>query len=493
MSNSTQSYRNIVKGTAIFGGTQMIVMLLSLIKGKFVALLLGTYGMGINSLINSVLAPVTQFFSMGLSTSSVSSISGVKDDRAELSRVVTAYRRILLVFAFLSVLFMVGSAQWIYDMVFSKEEGIANSFAFMGIAAFFMILMSGNISILQGCRCLTQLSMCNIVGALSGVAVGIPFYYFMGIDGIAPAIIVMAFVSWVYSHWQVNRIRIGKDRQSWRETFNIGRKMVVLGATIMVAALLGNLSIYIINVFIGNHGSISDVGLYQAATSVTTQCTALVFTALATDYFPHLSEVAKDLRRARQLIEQEGEIVLLVCTPLSLLLMLLAPVIVRILLTDEFICIVPVIQMMAVSFMMRAVYFPLDYISVAKGDKNYYFWMEGVWTNVKTIAIFIPFYYYFGFIGIGYASIVNAIVDIIVSFTVVRWRFKVAYFAVYYKLLLPLALLVGVALSVLLITESWVGYATTAVCCAVSLVFSLKELNKRVDLKSLLDKGKNKS
>ena len=82
------SFRNIMKGTVIFGGTQMLTMLVNLIRGKLVAVLLGAYGIGINSLLQSAIQPVQQFFSFGLPTSGVTSISNSStlEDKASSTR-----------------------------------------------------------------------------------------------------------------------------------------------------------------------------------------------------------------------------------------------------------------------------------------------------------------------------------------------------------------------------------------------------------------------
>ena len=56
--NKAEASRAILKGTALFGGTQAFTMLLNLVKGKCVAILLGAYGMGVSSLLSSAIAPL---------------------------------------------------------------------------------------------------------------------------------------------------------------------------------------------------------------------------------------------------------------------------------------------------------------------------------------------------------------------------------------------------------------------------------------------------
>ena len=63
MSTNSNSYKSIMKGTAIFGGTQFFAILVNLIRGKLVALFLGPEGMGISSLMMSSMNTIQQFSS----------------------------------------------------------------------------------------------------------------------------------------------------------------------------------------------------------------------------------------------------------------------------------------------------------------------------------------------------------------------------------------------------------------------------------------------
>lgn len=477
-----------MKGTTIFGGTQLIIMLVNLLRGKLVAMILGAYGMGINALLQSALQPIQAFFSLGMPQSAVSIVATEKadDNPQRLHQTVKAFRRVMMVMSLMAVVFTVSFAPLLNDVTLSKSMDFTRWFMALSIAVFFMIQTAGNTAILQGCRSLKHLAICNVAGPVSGLVISVPIYYFMGCRGIAPAIIVVAAAMWAVSQWYVSKLKLGNVRQSWSDTYGIAKPIVMLGMVMMVAGLLGNFSVYIINMFIRSIGNVADVGFYQASITITTQCTAMVFTALATDYFPKLSQTVKDRRETLQLIGQEGEIVLLLCAPISVLLIAFAPMIVSILLTEEFLVIVPVVQMMALTFAMRAVHFPLDYMSVACNDKRFYFWTEGVLCNIKTFAIFALSYYLWGLIGLGYASLINGMTDIIVSFTLIPWRFGVMYNWRYFRLMIVLFSVVTLVLLAALMLEGYVSMLLMAIGCTLVCIYSLYELNRRLDISQLI-------
>ncbi len=66
MAEHDNSYKSIIKGTSIFGGVQILNILISLVRGKFVAMLLGPEGMGISALFTNSANSIQRLASLGL-------------------------------------------------------------------------------------------------------------------------------------------------------------------------------------------------------------------------------------------------------------------------------------------------------------------------------------------------------------------------------------------------------------------------------------------
>ena len=56
------SYRHILRYTSVFGGVQGLNILVSLVRNKFVALILGPSGMGLVSLFNTTSVVLNTIF-----------------------------------------------------------------------------------------------------------------------------------------------------------------------------------------------------------------------------------------------------------------------------------------------------------------------------------------------------------------------------------------------------------------------------------------------
>lgn len=439
-------YRSIMKGTALFGGTQLVSVLANVLRGKMVAVLLMSAGLGISSLYMSTMMPLQQFFSMGMPIAVVSAIAAASvasdEGRNEVAARITAFRRTLLVLALAGVAFMVLMAPLLSSFTFDNGEHTM-AYICLSAALFFLIMESGETAILQARRSMKKVAMRSVVNALSSLCLGVPFYWWLGTDGIVPAIIVSTGSVWCYSRWQTHKMRLSAKGQSWQTTWTLSRGIMTLGFFMMLAALLGNVTNYFINTSIRHFGTLSDVGLYQASTSITSQYVGLVFAAMATDYYPRLSSVTGCLEDVKRLVHQELELVLLIVTPLVLLLIVTAPLLIRILLTDEFLPLTGVVRLTGLSIICKAAYFPLDYVSMAYGRKRFFFWMEGVWVNIKAFVIVVSFYYAMGIEGIGWAMLVSGLIDVVVSTVMTRWVFHISTWRLQVRYFLPLLLGAG--------------------------------------------------
>ena len=75
MSEEQSSYRQIMKATSIFGGVQVYNIIISVIRSKFIAVLLGPTGMGISGLLTSTTGLIGNITNLGLSTSAVKNVA----------------------------------------------------------------------------------------------------------------------------------------------------------------------------------------------------------------------------------------------------------------------------------------------------------------------------------------------------------------------------------------------------------------------------------
>lgn len=490
------AYRRIVSSTAIFGSAQVLNILVNIIRGKLVAYILHSTGMGIASVFTSAANTIQQFALMGLNISAVPPISQADNDGDQrvLAFTIRLVRRIVLLASLLGLIITVILSPVLSHTSFSDQSYIPY-FMLLSLAVFFNVMGTGEMAVMQGLRRYKMLAFCSVVPPICGLALSVPIYFIWGIEGIVPAMIVINLIYFIVIRMLSYRNKQGETQKkiTMKQMWSQGRGIIKFGAIMTFGSLLGTLTTYALIAFISNVGSIEDVGFYQASNVITSQYTGLVFTAMATDYFPHLSGLVKtNMQEAFRVINQQTEIIMLIITPLAMLLILTAPLAIRLFLTEEFLSIERMICFIGLASVFKALCFPRDYIIFAKGDNKIILWVETVWGCTKTFSIMSLFYYFLGLDGLGYGALCVAIIDVIVSLILIPWRYGFRFTRKTINLIIITSIMATICILGSLIPTPVEKYAVMSTITAVCSVYCFVQLNKRMDLRAIVSRMKNK-
>lgn len=477
---SDNSYKSILKGTSMFGGVQLFQILINWARGKCVAVLLGSEGMGISALFTSSSNTIQKFSSLGLNLAIVREMADNSSDQASISRFIGFALRVLTATSLLGALICILFASPLSRLTFGNSE-MSLQFMLLGIAVAFGIGGTGILSMLQGLHEVKRLSKASIVGGLTGLFVGVPLYYLYGVNGIVPAMIALSATMFLFYYIS---LRNSADTLPFKfhpgEHKSLIRRMIGMGIILMASDLIGTSATYVINLFIRTFGSVDDVGLYQAANSATAQYSGMVFTAMAMDYFPRLTKAASDNTLMHSIVNRQTEIVSLIIAPAACLLILTAPLIIKVLFTSQFEPILPLMRWMGFGITLRALLMPMGYITFAKDNKKVFFYLEGLFGNILTLTLSCIGFYFFGLIGLGYALVADNAICLAVYYIVNHHLYR-------YKLSLDasIGMLVAVIITIacflfsLLANAIW-AYSLMAISLTCSLTFSIVNLRKKL-------------
>lgn len=494
MTNKKSSYRSIIKSTSIFGGVQLIQIIISIIKVKFLAVLLGPKGMGISNLYLSSFNVISSIVGLGLAFSSVREISLALESKqpTKINRIIKIITRWLILSSVLGIIFTVIFAPQLSEITFGSDD-YTWSFIVLSIIICFNALSTANNSILQGMLRVKNLASSTTLGAIFGLITSIPFYYFYGVKGIIPAIILSSFITLVVSEYYKNKIEREYTLISVKETYYEGKNMVKLGILMVFSTFISTLFTYIINSYISNNGSLEIVGLYQSAQNMTTQYFSLIFAAMGLDFYPRLSAASNDTIKVKNLVNEQTEILLLIIIPLLIIFLLSAPFVIRLTLSNNFVSMTPLVRLITLGIAFKATTFAVGYISFAKGDRQTYFIMEGLFGNFVTLILSIVFYHYWGLIGIGVSILLASIIYlfVITIITKIKYNFqfsnnviRIFFISIFFSL--------STFLMVNLTTSKWSLISGIGVFF-VSAIYSIYQIDKKVGLKDFFLVKINKS
>lgn len=478
-----KTYKSALKTTAIFGGVQVFQILLSIVRGKLVAVLLGSSGIGISTQYISSLVIISAIATLGLNLSGVRNIAQAYEEH-DPERISKTYT------VFLSWSYFTGGLGLILTIVFSPLLSIFAfqtydqifSFILLSLYVACTILWGNQNAILQGTKSYKELAASNLFSALISLVIIIPLYYILGQEGIVPGLILGSLISFGVAFFSVRQLKIPFAKIPVYEVFQSGLEMAKLGIAMMVTSLLGSLIIFIINTYITIHGSLSELGLYQSGSNITMQYVGLIFSAMAVGYFPQLAAVSADNEKIRKIANEQSEITILLISPIINILILLAPLVIQILLSPEFLPLENFIRIMCLGTIMKAASYPIGYISFAKGDKRTFFLLEGIWAGGQNLVTSILGYAWGGLTGMAIAYVVNYIIYFFIVSGVTYKLFN--YFTNLEIIKFLMISLISAAALVLSFTLSShpITYAFMALICVLSCAYSFNEIRRRVPL-----------
>lgn len=317
---------------------------------------------------------------------------------------------------------------------------------------------------------------------------GVPLYYWFGYDAIVPAMIVLSLVNFLFYRYTSYKLTIKSIIFKWKEHSPLIKKMLLLGITLMIASLLGTLANYILNTYIGRYGSLNDVGMYQAANSITNQYIGIVFTAMGLDYFPRLAAISQDNVKVKEMVNQQIEVVLFLMAPLCCFLILLAPLVIEVLLTKEFMGIISLIRWMGIGLFFKAFAFPLGYISFAKGDRKTFFWLEGVMGNLMSLVLGMISYFIWGLMGMGISLCITYILWGGLYNIITKRLYEFELSTNTYKILAVLIIFISLTFLFSFLNDTFFSYVFMGLSTFMCSLFCLFHLNKRLKFIRLKNK-----
>lgn len=473
------SYKNILKGTSFMGGVQIFQIIINAIRGKFVAIFLGTSGMGISTLFATPAATIQKFASLGLNLAIVKEVAGAEEDNEKLKVLLATVRKLLYSTAIFGAVITILLSGWLSEASFSDRSHTIEFMA-LGIMIFFTIAANGEMSVLQGLHQVKTLSKAAIVGSLTGLIVGVPLYYFFRDKGIVPAMIVLALSTYLFYLYSVRKIVSTKGILfSWKEHKPIMRQLLSIGFVLMASDIIGSGCTYILNVFVRMEGGLSSVGLFQAANSLTNQYSSLVFATMAMDYLPRLTAAAGDNKGMAEIVNRQSEIVAFIITPVVTLLIIFAPLVIHIFYTEEFITATGLLQWMGIAVLIKALSYPMGYITFAKDNKRLFFWLEGVWCNLQTLIFCAAGFYFFNLEGLAYGLLLDSLSCMII-YAVINKRLY-SYFmsnkviqSFLYAIIIPLVTFLTLGLD-----NPFLRYSAAGIIASASIAISFRQLKLR--------------
>ena len=473
-----------MKATSIFGGVQVFNILISLIRSKFIALFLGPAGMGIAGLLVSTTNLIASFTNFGLGTTAVKNISEATSggDSNRANTVVGVFRKLLILTGLLGTILVFALAPVLSKLSFGNSD-YSNAFRWVSVTLFLGQIATGQLVILQGMRKLKQLAKSNMIGSVSGLLISLPIYYSIGVKGIVPAIIITSLASVAITYYFTSKIKFDKVKITTALIKLEGSGMLKMGFIFSLNGLIAMVAAYILTIFIARYGGVDQVGLYNAGFAIVNTYVGMIFTAMATDFFPRLSAISSDNKKCGIMVNQQAYISILIIAPILTIFLVFINAIIIILYSAKFLEINDMIQYVALGILLKTVTWAMGFMIIAKGNSKLFFYSEVI-ANIYMLASNILFYKYYGLNGIGISFILSYTIALLQTYFILRWKYQFSFETSFYRIFI---IHVFFAVSCFFIVQHFTGsyrYFLTVPIILIAIGFSLYEMNKKMDILS---------
>ncbi len=480
-------YDRIIKYTGVFGGVQGLMTLVTMVRTKIVARLLGTVGFGISELFNRTLNTVKSTTDLGIPFSAVRTVSANFDSECDdgLYESVLVTRTWSLLTAVCGTLLCALLSPLLGGHVADNEVNYTVSFLLLSPAVAFSAITGGEMAILKGIRKLREIAVSQMITVVLALFISIPVFYFLRLRGLVLSIVLVSFVTMLVTCWYSFRAIPYKIGLSRRNVLRSGFEMVRVGIYFTLASFFGSGAFAIVANYLLRYGGPEVTGAYSAGYALMNYLGSFVLASMESDYFPRLSSSVRSRNVTYLQANRQIEISILIMSPMIAAFIVFLEPVVRLLLTAKFCTAIPMARIAVLSLFFKAVTQPLAFVSLAKGDSKTYLLQE-VLSDFFFVGSVAFCFHLGGLTMTGCAIAATGAFDLIVVGAIVKKRYglRLSYKAM--SLIVVLAVPVALVFISVTFLSGWVKWISGVLLFALSLGVSYFELQRRTTFIDIL-------
>ncbi len=466
----------------MFAVSQIIGIGARLVCNKAAAVLIGPAGIGIIGLIDNILRLVRGVTNFGIASSSVREVALLDQQEDESSAASARLIKIVYIWGLftgmLGLFVLLLFSKQISNVVFKTDS---KYLWIMGLSLYFVFntISSIRMAVLQAKKKVSLIVLYNILSSLISSVIAVLVYYFYGIDGIIPVIVLTAMANFLLSLYFTKTIAVSKVKIAVSQIFKEGLPMAKLGLLLSVSAVFGQVCFYIIRWFLIKYHSYEILGVYQVGNTFLVSYIGLVFAAMANDFYPRLCNYEDNEQQFNNLVNDQTEFALLVVVPAVLVLYVIAPYLVPILYSKAFLDVLLILKIGLIGVVLKAVVWPIGFIALIKGNKKLYLKQNLIGDSVNVISALVGFYY-FGLLGLGIAMVVMFVISGIYTYVTVMKHYQFKYRKDTLYIMLTAILVCALVVLVFLVYD-FKGFNIVLFIMAVfSMLYSFVKLRNRL-------------
>jgi PST family polysaccharide transporter len=397
------TYGQILKSSALVGGSSAVNIAVGIVRTKAMAVLLGPAGVGLFGLYSSIADLTLSIAEMGINSSGVRQIAEAvgSNSRERIARTGIVLRRTSFVLGLIGAAMLVALSAPISILTFGDKRH-AGAVCLLAIAVFCRLVSAGQGALIQGMRHIGDLAKMGILGAVFGTLATIPLVYVLREKGIVPSLIVVGATT-IGTSWRYSRkVQIQAISITSSEVRVEALALLKLGFAFMASGLMMMGTAYVVRVIILRKLGYEATGFYQSAWTLGGLYLGFILQAMGADFYPRLTAQANNNVACNRMVNEQARVGLLLAGPGVIATLTFAPLVIALFYSSKFAAALELLRWICLGVTLRVITWPIGYIILAKGNQTLFFWSELAWTIVNLALTWISVAY-FGLAGAGIA------------------------------------------------------------------------------------------
>jgi len=373
-------------------------MLLSVISSKIMAIIVGPFGVGLYSLTNQLIQTASTTGVVGGGNVALTQGIASRKGRDRDDFIVTAFW-ILAIGAITTSLALVLFAPWIAPLVFGETDqasiGLVRWVALPVVLSVALVYLIG---VLNGHLAIGRLVVIQVAGAGASavlsypvsvmVNTGYPVAFVAMITLSLSAQIVVGF-SKAYRHRYLHPIITNGFRFRLRK--DAARSFFAVAGTMMITSVVASVSLLLVRALVVHYRGMADTGIFNVAWVICMAYPMVILNSFSTYYLPKLSQTRGKEER-NKLMNDVFRLTTILIVPLELLVIVLKPLIIDVLYSEEFYPSLVILRWMLIGIHLKAASWVFAMPMFSYADMRTHFWTGNLW--------------YVGFVGFSLLSVV---------------------------------------------------------------------------------------
>jgi antigen flippase len=479
------SYHEIIKSSALVGGSSLLNIAIGIVRTKAMAILLGPAGFGLFGLYGSIANLTQSIAGMGINSSGVRQIAEAAGtgDKTRIAQTAAVLRRTSIVLGLLGAALLLVFSRQVSRLTFGETERAA-AVSLLSLAVFFSLVSAGQGALIQGMRRIADLAKMSTLGAIFGVVTSILLVYLFREKGVVPSMVSVAAMTVLTSWWYSRKIAVQPTVVTLSQVRQEARALLKLGSVFMASGFMTLGVAYFVRITVLHRLGLEATGLYQSAWNLGGFYVGIILQAMGADFYPRLTASISNNEESNRLVNEQTLVGLLIAGPGVLATLTFAPLVTALFYSAKFGAAVGVLRWICLGATLQVITWPMGFISVAKARQGIFFVSEFAWTTIA-VSLALLCVKRYGLEGAGVAFFGSYVFHAILTYPIARYLTGFRWSEENQRTAVKFVLVIGIVFGgFYVLTPLWAaGFG--AIAAVGSAIYSIRTLVTLISLEQI--------